>query len=337
MYGALLCQDTELTRSGEADMGVLFMHNEGFSTMCGHATIALGRFLVDQQHNKSILPAGRRLEYNDESATVSVRLHTPCGIVPIKVPVSPDGKVDQTRATSFVSVPSFATGLRVKIEIDPEFRWPELGERTYVTADFSYGGAFYCMVSPEEIGFPFGLGKPDSSRMGFAKTMLNAAANAQPNVRKYFRHPQSSELGFLYSIMLVGPDPNATTSSKRSEAFNEDVRGSEVGLCYFANQQIDRSPTGGAVAARMALAYAKGVRQTGDRWRYQSLLSSAYNGTGSFVGTILDEIPNSDNAKFPQVKIQVEGIAYYTGHYSFVAEQDDEIGRDGFSLPEVGL
>jgi proline racemase len=31
-----------------ADMAVLFIHNEGYSTMCGHATIALGRYALDQ-------------------------------------------------------------------------------------------------------------------------------------------------------------------------------------------------------------------------------------------------------------------------------------------------
>ena len=44
MYGALL---VEPDLPG-ADMAVLFMHNEGYSTMCGHAVIALGRYAVDK-------------------------------------------------------------------------------------------------------------------------------------------------------------------------------------------------------------------------------------------------------------------------------------------------
>ena len=32
----------------DADLAVLFTHNEGFSTMCGHATIALGRWAVEE-------------------------------------------------------------------------------------------------------------------------------------------------------------------------------------------------------------------------------------------------------------------------------------------------
>jgi len=44
MYGAVLRQSTELVDAGLADIGVIFMTNDGYSNMCGHATIALGRF-----------------------------------------------------------------------------------------------------------------------------------------------------------------------------------------------------------------------------------------------------------------------------------------------------
>ena len=45
--GAIIRPETELVSSGAAHIGVLFIHNERFSTMCGNATIALRRFLVD--------------------------------------------------------------------------------------------------------------------------------------------------------------------------------------------------------------------------------------------------------------------------------------------------
>ena len=43
MYG---CYVTEPNDNGAA-FGVIFMHNSGYSTMCGHATIALGRWAID--------------------------------------------------------------------------------------------------------------------------------------------------------------------------------------------------------------------------------------------------------------------------------------------------
>ena len=87
MYGALL---VEPDLPG-ADLAVLFMHNEGYSTMCGHAIIALGRYAVDQG-----------LVAKQEPIT-TVNIECPCGLVVASVEVS-DGKAG---AVSFESVPAF--------------------------------------------------------------------------------------------------------------------------------------------------------------------------------------------------------------------------------------
>ena len=52
MYGALLTEP--VTR--DADAGVLFMHNEGLSTMCGHGVIAVVTIALE----RGLLPAVRR-------------------------------------------------------------------------------------------------------------------------------------------------------------------------------------------------------------------------------------------------------------------------------------
>ena len=54
-YGALLVKPDH----PEADIAVIFMHNEGYSTMCGHAVIALGRFAIDYGYKK--IPVGKFL------------------------------------------------------------------------------------------------------------------------------------------------------------------------------------------------------------------------------------------------------------------------------------
>lgn len=97
MYGALIV-DSE---KPEADLGVLFMHNEGYSTMCGHAVIALGRFAVDY-----------KLVKEPQSPETQVNIHCPCGLVKAYVEYS-DGK---TGAVRFLSVPAFAfaTGRTLK-------------------------------------------------------------------------------------------------------------------------------------------------------------------------------------------------------------------------------
>ena len=58
MYGALLVEPDH----PDADLAVLFMHNEGYSTMCGHATIALARWAVESGRVQE--PAGRSCACN---------------------------------------------------------------------------------------------------------------------------------------------------------------------------------------------------------------------------------------------------------------------------------
>lgn len=71
MYGALL---VEPSLPG-ADLAVLFLHNEGYSTMCGHAVIALGRYAVDQ----GVVPA--------VDPVTTVNIECPCGMVIASVEV----------------------------------------------------------------------------------------------------------------------------------------------------------------------------------------------------------------------------------------------------------
>lgn len=89
MFGALLVEpDNE-----EADFGVLFMHNEGYTTMCGHATIALARYAAD-----------KGLSTSSTEQEVQVNVQCPCGLVKTFV----DKKTGSVR---FHSVPAFAFAL----------------------------------------------------------------------------------------------------------------------------------------------------------------------------------------------------------------------------------
>lgn len=105
MYGALLVQ-SELP---DADLGVLFMHNEGYSTMCGHAVIALGRYAVDYALVKT--PSARETQVN---------IHCPCGLVKAFVEYS----YGKTGAVRFHSVPAFAfaTG-KLFTEKNEKIKW----------------------------------------------------------------------------------------------------------------------------------------------------------------------------------------------------------------------
>ncbi|GAD95183.1 proline racemase [Paecilomyces variotii No. 5] len=326
MYGALLIQETEFVKSGEADIGVLFMHNDGYSTMCGHATIALGRFLVDT-HDRGVFPRRNHLHFDPDKDITIVRLHAPCGVVQIAVPTMQDGKsADYQRRVSFISTPAFASAVQVPVEIPPEKRWPELNGRTSIILDVSCGGTFYAIVSARELGFPSGLRKVDMDAMGRCVKLLKSHLVASPEFANYIKHPTTPDLSFLYSVMVVDDDLGVVP---------EGSGGAETGLCYFADHQIDRSPTGSCVVARMALAHRKGLRRVGQRWTYHSLVSNAYGGNGGFTASIVEEVEIEGNGK--GVLVEVEGKACYTGSMTLIAEDCDPIAKSGFSMKSVSL
>lgn len=86
----------------EADLAVLFTHNEGYSTMCGHATIAVARWAVDTGRTP------RPVAWPIEEAVV--RIQCPCGLV--------TARVTAAGAVHFESVPSFAVALDVPVTLD---------------------------------------------------------------------------------------------------------------------------------------------------------------------------------------------------------------------------
>ncbi|KAJ5381737.1 uncharacterized protein N7496_004165 [Penicillium cataractarum] len=322
MYGAILTPETELVRQGLAHIGTLFTHNGGFSTMCGHATIALGRFLVDT-HDLKVFPKRNELRFNPETCEVAVNIHAPCGLVRVTVPTSSDGqKSDPSRPVSFLSTPAFAAGINLEIPIPKEVRWPELGPRESITLDISYGGAYYALVDVRELGFT-GLKKIDLGAISNAASRLKTYLMTHPLVTSALQHPEDSRLSFLYSVMVVDREVGSRP---------EGVDGVETGLCFFADDEIDRSPTGSCVTARMALAHAKNLRSIGQKWAYNSIVSNHF-GTGAFVASIVDDSVRVGDSK-EAVIVRVEGKAYYTGTSNFILEEDDLTGESGFTLKQ---
>ncbi|EHA25645.1 hypothetical protein ASPNIDRAFT_190033 [Aspergillus niger ATCC 1015] len=329
MYGAILRPSTELVETGEAHIGVLFTHNGGFSTMCGHATIALGRFLVDT-HDVAVFP--KRNELVVEDTSVVVNLHAPCGLVRITVPVkeTADGfKSDPSRAVSFLSTPGYAAATNLTIFIPPEIRWSELEGRESIALDVSYGGAFYALINIHELGFAStGLKKVDLDSLAQVMRRLKTHLESHPDILSACQHPEDKRLSYLYSIMLV--DTNV--------GFKPDgVAGAETGLCFFADNQIDRSPTGSCVTARMALAHAKGERSVGRRWAYNSVVSNHFQ-TGAFEAEIVETGLRVEGGNAPAkdaVVVRVEGRAYYTGTSSFMVEEGDVTSHGGFVMSDI--
>ncbi|KAK7006172.1 proline racemase [Favolaschia claudopus] len=306
MYGAVLVKETELTKRGEADIGVLFCHNgpDGYSTMCGHATIALGRFLVDTQ-DLEVFPNRNKLAHDNATGVTAIRLHAPCGVVHVSVYTQDNlGRTsDPTRPVRFLGVPSFVTARDIEVDIPPSQQWKRLRDhqcsRVKVDA-IAYGGAFYALVSATELGFKDGLRRGDSNQTLAEFDEATATLKRILSERKeLYAHPREPDLAFLYSVMVV-----------------EKTDQGETGLCFFADQQIDRSPTGSCVMARVAFAVDQGRLQIGgEGCEYESIVSVVNEGNG-FHGTAVEQTSEG-------VIVKVQGRAFYTGASSFVVEQHD--------------
>jgi proline racemase len=272
MYGALL---VEPDLPG-ADLAVLFMHNEGYSTMCGHAVIALGRYAVD----KGLVAA--------KEPVTRVNIECPCGMVIADVEVK-EGKAGNV---SFESVPAFLFSKDAELD---------LGDLGPVRFDIAYGGAFYCLISAAQFGLEFGA----SSVRAFtdAADALTQAAKSIP-----LSHPDFSDLAFLYGTIITDGGDGKSAPSKN--------------VCVFADREVDRSPTGSGVTARLAATYVRGSIGIGETRLFESLTGARFTG----------EIARALRAgPLDAIIARVGGRAYYSGEASFSVEADDPLGG-GFLL-----
>jgi proline racemase len=123
MYGGFIVPPDD----DGALLGVLFWHKDGFSTACGHGTIALGAWAV---HSGLVTP--------DPSGVTDVRIDVPSGRVTARVQTIGDEVV----GVDFVNVPSYVLHRDVPVSTS----------RGDVTVDVVYGGAIYAHLSAASVG-----------------------------------------------------------------------------------------------------------------------------------------------------------------------------------------
>jgi trans-L-3-hydroxyproline dehydratase len=155
-------------------MPVLFLHNDGFSTMCGHGIIALAKVALDT----GMLPA--------RGPETTIGVDTPAGRIVATATVS-DGVVG---TVSFRNVPSFVAALDQTVEV------PGLGVMRY---DLAFGGAYYAYVATEELGL--NLSPPNTPRLIEIGRAIKSAVVGSRSIT----HPDEPDLGFLYGVIFVGP------------------------------------------------------------------------------------------------------------------------------------
>ena len=173
MYGAIL---TEPVAPG-SHAGVLFMHNEGYSTMCGHGVIAVTTMALERG---LLMPGGdgRTIVYDSPAGTIRAR-------------ATLEASLEETRVArvAFQNVPSFVlhAGLIVK-----------LGSRA-IRADVAFGGAFYAIVDSEAVGLP--IDAAHLSELRRAGMEIKHAIEAAHTIV----HPLDAGLTGIYGTIFTGP------------------------------------------------------------------------------------------------------------------------------------
>lgn len=183
MYGVI---PTATAHPGAA-AAVLFTHQEGYSTMCGHATIALGRWLVDSG----------RVEAAGASAAFDIEV--PCGLVRVEVLGTGAG----APLVAFESVPSFASHLDQELDVAGYGR---------IRFDIAFGGAYYAILPASRLGLPF-MTTPVRELVQAGIAITHAVRTALP-----IRHPAAPDLGFLYGTILT--DDTELGSRGNSPSYN---------------------------------------------------------------------------------------------------------------------
>lgn len=186
MYGAILSEPV----TPDADLGVLFLHNEGYSTMCGHGIIGLVTVALET----GMLPV--------TGALSEVKLDTPAGLVTARARVE-DGRVV---SVAFENVSSFVYALDRTVDV------PGIGPVRY---DVAFGGAFYAYCQAADL--KVGLGASDFRRLiELGVAVKQAVMESLP-----IRHPFEEDLSFLYGTIILGPAQSEGADSRNVCIFAE--------------------------------------------------------------------------------------------------------------------
>jgi proline racemase len=273
MYGCLITDAV----SPDADFGVLFIHNEGFSTMCGHGIIAIATVAVE---------TGLIAMHEPET---KILIDTPAGLVTAFARI----KNNHVYSVYFQNVASFVHAYDQQIKI------PGLGT---IRCDIAFGGAYYAFVQAEELGI--------RCTAAYFRQMIDLGMRIKHAVMDdtIFSHPFEEDLNFLYGTIFIAPPESKDAQSRN--------------VCVFAEGEVDRSPTGTGVSARMALHHFRGEIEPGESMIIESIIGTRFRGS---------VLKTTQFGPYAAVIPEVEGSAFITGKSEFLIDPDDPL-KYGFIL-----
>ena len=210
-------------------------------------------------------------------------IEAPGGLVRVRATCR-NGKAERIYVQN---LPSFAGKIAVPLEV------PGIGT---LTVDTAYGGDSFVVVDAAELGFE--IVEAEAKQIAQIGMIIAHAANEQLG----FSHPENPDWKHISFCAFCGPLSQTETglSGKSAVAIQPG--------------KVDRSPTGTAVSARMALLAAKGQMQIGQTYEAISIIGSHFTGrivTEARVGDIQAIVP------------EVSGRAWITGTHQHMLDPDD--------------
>jgi trans-L-3-hydroxyproline dehydratase len=294
MYGAVLLPP----HRPDADVAVLFMHNEGYSTMCGHGIIALTQGLIEE----GLYPA--------TAPQTVIRWETPAGLVTATAHLheGPMGEplVEEVR---FLNVPAYLHADRLTMRPRGVRLFGAAAERQGLSVQLAFGGAYYGIVDVSELGMRV---VPEQ-----VEHLTRAGAAITEALRRDHTptHPTDGSLGFVYGTIIVDSDPVTSPDGLAADATIRNVT-------VFADGEVDRSPCGSGTSALLAARYALGASDIGDQVVNAGISGECFTGRLEGLTTLGDR---------EAVLTSVSGRGYVTGHHRFVVDERDPL-RAGFLL-----
>lgn len=240
MYGCFVVPPDD----AGAALGVLFWHKDGFSTACGHGTIALATWAA-HTGAVDVAPDGR----------TEVMIDVPSGRVTAVVRCLEGAVLDVT----FRNVPSFVLHRGVTVGTS----------RGEVTVDVSYGGAFYASLPASAVGLTV-------SRESVAElTAIGREIKWAVQRAGLAEHPADPRLSGCYGTMLYDDLGDAGPAGSGGQAPGPYQRS----ITVFADGEVDRSPCGSGTSARMALLHADGRLDPGRTFTHESIIGTRFAAT----------------------------------------------------------
>ncbi|MBY6140683.1 proline racemase family protein [Leisingera daeponensis] len=210
-------------------------------------------------------------------------LEAPGGLVRVRAECR-NGKAERI----FVqNVPSFAGEIGVALEV------PGIGT---LTVDTAYGGDSFVVVQAADLGVEITEG--NAKQIAQLGTRILEAANAQLG----FSHPENPDWNHISFCAFCGPlEQTETGLSSRSAVAIQPGK-------------VDRSPTGTAVSARMALMLAKGQMTPDQTFEAVSIIGSR------FTGRIVEQTAVGGRAA---IVPELSGRGWITGIHQHMLDPDD--------------